>query len=139
MKPIAIGSSHHCVARTDWEVVHAVRRVSDIQNGTERATRVDLRALTHKNAGADRVCPLHKLSEEGRLPDAGLTGYEGGPAPASEAVPYKVSSCPSSALRPMRTGQRIRRSEWPSVCCHAPSGLVLSPMVRGRAALPVLG
>ena len=86
MKPIAIGSSHHRVARSDREGVHAVRGAGDVHERTERPARIDLCTFAHKNPGADRACPYHKLSQQGRLPDTGLAGHERTLAPAADAL-----------------------------------------------------
>src|ERR1700675_2966764 len=139
MKPIAIGSSHHRVARSDRKGVHAVRRVSDVHERTERATRIDLCALAHKNAGTERVCPFHEVSNQDSLADTGLAGDERGPASAADAFAQKGLELSQLGVASDEDGTKdpsIR--DGPNVCCHAPSGLdSVTRWSAVGAALPV--
>src|SRR5438132_4485647 len=128
MKPIAIGSSHHRVARSDREGVHAVRRVSDVHERTERATRIDLRALAPENARTFRAGPFHEVSNQDSLADTGLAGHQHGPAPAADALAQKgLEPAHFGAAADEDGAQDPPIRDRASVCCHgALPALILS-------------
>src|SRR5438105_3356081 len=120
MKPIAIVPSHGRIGRSDREGVHAVRRVSDVHERTERATRVDLRALAPEDACTLRACLLNEVTEHRGLADAGLARHQCCPAMPAEALAQEAPEPPHFGVASDEDGTkdppvRLRTR----VCSHA--------------------